>query len=238
MKLALIGAPNVRPIIEGLGLGYHLVLAQYMTDPAYKALYREMSARGHFIMMDNGAAELGASISFGDVLDAANVCDADEIIMPDVLDNMEETLRHTVEALKHVTSKYRVMVPQGKNWSEWRECAEVMCRWGCTTIAIAKRYEAFEGGRRRALQILYDLGLHRNHYIHLLGCYSNPLKEIADNMSRFVRGIDTAAPFAHAQHGKPMEYAEHLSYGWGEPMNRELAIQNASRLLDACAGDA
>ena len=103
------------------------------------------------------------------------------------------------------------MVPQGKNWSEWQYCAQMMLSWGCSTIAVAKRYEMFAGGRQEAVRLLQSLGC--TTHIHFLGCCKDPIKEMqgAVDAALHVRGIDTAAAFAYAREGTDLLSGKHVS---------------------------
>lgn len=238
MKLAIIGSPNTFPTTEKLGLGYHLVLSQYCNDPTYAGYYLDKALAGHFIMVDNGAAELGQSIPFDAVVDVANMLGADEIAMPDALDKSHETLSLTSSALEKVPALSRIMIPQGETWDEWSFCAETMLRWGCGTIAVAKRYERLPGGRKHAVSLLAGMSGIANVHIHFLGCFQDPIKEIYEARSATlpVRGIDTAAPFAYSQHGIAIDSGQHASYKWGEPFVPGYALQYGTELMFACGG--
>lgn len=62
----------------------HLVLAHLVDiDPVYAAFYRDRAERGDFIIMDNGAFELGESFSPERLIDLGNECGAHAIVLPD-----------------------------------------------------------------------------------------------------------------------------------------------------------
>lgn len=237
MKLALIGAPNTFDVVERFHLGYHLVLAQEcLRDKTYLNYYKLLHRDGHFIILDNGAAEMGKSLDFGQVLDVAADLQPDEIVMPDVLGDYGDTLRQTAIGCTAVPENKRLMVPQGEDWIEWGKCLTEMIRLGCATIGIAKRYEALAGGRLRALEKFCRADVHVN--VHLLGCYQDPIEEMQRVMGVYpwVRGIDTAAPFAHAQHRLNMSgLVGHIPYEWGAYFDKQQADINIRYMLTVCS---
>lgn len=237
MKLALITSPGGGPLITEFGLAYHMALAQYvLSDEAYAECYRTLHGRGHFIMLDNGAAENGRSMSVKQLCLAAKAIGADEIVMPDVLDNCLETIAATQGALDSVPVRMRAVVPQGVDWEDWEYCAKKLVSMGCRTICIAKRYERLPGRRAQALDIIRSHDWHTTYDVHLLGCHRNPLKEICDVVedAPWVRGIDTAAPIAYAQHAALLTDQLHYSFEWGAPFDPGVAEFNVGLALEAC----
>jgi hypothetical protein len=237
MKYALITPPNLgMKLLASFGLSYHMALAQYiLADVHYKAVYQALHNFDHFIMVDNGAAENGVPLPIEKIVKAADMVGADEIVMPDVLDDMRATIKATYAALIHVKKKRRAVVPQGKDWNEWTDCTLELIQFGCRTICVAKRYEKLPGGRVKALEIIAAHGWQDDHDIHLLGCCKNPLKEIRDalNVAPWVRGIDTAAPVSYAQHGTPLTGEWH-SLDWNKPIDWDVAKLNVQAILEAC----
>jgi|WetSurSiteA1Bulk_404760.scaffolds.fasta_scaffold07815_4 hypothetical protein len=239
MKLAVITPPKGLKLLSHHELGYHMVLPQYMTIPSYAIFYHRVAKGGHFIMVDNGAAELGKSIEWATVLDVADQLDAAEIVMPDVLDNALETWIETEKALPTVPARRRAMCPQGRSWSDWESCLERMVNAGCRTICVAKRYEKLPGGRARGVEIICKHNWHLDHDIHYLGVHKNPLAEAQlavnqhnDDISKLVRGIDTAAPIAYAQAGIRLDATDsHHSLDWTKEFPIELASSNIALLL-------
>lgn len=237
MKFALITGPSGFDLVREMNLGYHLVLAQYcIQNKAYLEFYAELHKLGHFIILDNGAAEMSRSIDFSQVLDVAEDLDPDEIIMPDVLGDCEETIRLFAEYRSSVPVRYRMGVPQGATWDQWTIALEIMLGDGVRSIGVAKRYEAFDGGRCAALQIFSN---HNSPKIdtHLLGCYRDPFTEVYQIGQKYhwVRGVDSAAPLAHAQAGFSMhDIPGHLSYEWDVPFPHKPAFDNVMQMIHAC----
>lgn len=238
MKLALIADTLGFDIVDNMNLSYHLPLAQYvLKSDEYAAYYKEKSLRGDFLIMDNGAAEDG-TVDLNDLIEAIRILRPDEVILPDVLKDRNATLEQSFNPtlLGVIPPKQRAVAPQGTDFESWMECAEtfVGSMKDFSTICIPKHTESFEGGRMRILFQIGKMGWHRTYHIHLLGVYFNPYLEIqlARSIAPWVRGIDTAAPFAWAQASQPLnaEVNMHYSHAWGEWFDRALAIQNARTL--------
>lgn len=240
MKLALIAHPAAMDLLDEYRLSFHMFLAQkVLKEPPWSRIYYfRAQQRGQFVMLDNGAAELGTSIKFSDVLDAAQICHADEIVLPDALGNYEETLELTRKWADTVPIRKRAMVPQGETWELWDRCLQAMIKMGCATICVPKLYEAYEGGRVTALNIIWDHGYHETHNVHLLGCYENPIKEVTAvrENAPWVRSIDTAAPIAYAQHQEDIDCGKHYGYMYGVEFDWDMARKNLERLITACIG--
>lgn len=243
MKLALIADFNGLGIVNSLRLSYHLVLAQYLkSDTQYREFYVERSSRGDFIMLDNGAAE-NALVSLKELTKALDLIRVDEVVLPDVMRDTEATLRATMDrnVLSLVPPKMRAIVPQGKDASQWLACANFFAsNVEFVTMCIPKHAEQYEGGRGELLAAIERLGWHKTYNIHLLGIWGEPKTEVLAlrTMAPWVRGIDTAAPFAYAQAGKAIQMSEgHVSHKWNETFDSSLAFANALQLLNWVCND-
>lgn len=240
MKYAPIVAPNGSETTDFFRLSYHLYLAQYLAkDDEYVERAMNDKRHGHFIILDNGAAEHGVAIVPQDALLAiAQEIGADEIVLPDAQHDKAQTLNLSRAILQYVPEKNRFIVPQGENWTEWEDCLTTMVDWGCATIGLPKLLEEYPGGRKTALKIVIDYGFHKTHHIHMLGFFGNPIVEIRSwsQYHDYIRGVDSAAPFAWAQEGASIETGIHCSYKWGGIFNTGIATKNISTLLDACGG--
>jgi len=239
MKLALIAPPKYQWIPYIWRSGYHFVLAQYLDDPNYAGMYTILRDAGHFLILDNGAAEFGKSIDLEKLRAAYDLLQPDEIILPDSLGKGVETMQLTHAAVHMFPRKKRAVVPQGRNWIEWEMCLNKLVSYGCATICVPKLYEGYKGGRLKALKIIQKNRFYWDHNIHLLGCYDNPLEEIrrVRDMFPWVRGIDTAAPIAYAQQGKKIDDPERASLDWDNPSaDHTLINENLRGCLLACLG--
>lgn len=236
MKLAVI-TPSPGELCEHR-FSYHMVLAQKaLLYPAYARWYYEASKRGDFIILDNGAAE-GEQLSIDNLMEAANLVQADEIAMPDVLkDSGATVLLHTDKRIRTlIPAKRRMIIPQGNDADEWLACCELLIE-NCpaATIGIPKHTERFVGGRTKLIE---SISHRREFNIHALGCYGDPIGEVwaLQVCASDIRGIDTGAPIAHAQHGELLkgQYTEHRSLGWDVYYNKSLAFWNTRDLWEAC----
>ena len=197
---------------------YHMCLAHLIEeDVEYTNFFRDMSARGHYVIMDNSVIE-NAQVSINELCGKARRIGASEIILPDAFMDCEKTLNMTAEALNFVRThcpELKVMVvPQGKNLSEWLDCFNMMLTWNVDCIGIPKVVSTFpEVGNLERGKVLAEIKdiideyneLHdRKTDIHLLGCWYSPLelqvisKLEAQGGVPVVRGCDSAIAYAFA----------------------------------------
>lgn len=244
MKLALIPGSKGTSLVDFIGLSYHLVLAQHvLADPKYEQFYKERHDQGDFILMDNGAAEEG-TLSVEGLMYAARMIHPDEIILPDHLCDADATIKATMDenVLALIPPRKRAVVPQGNTIDEWLTCANYLVdELEFTTLCIPKHAERFPGGRVSILNAIHKLNWHNYYNIHMLGIWGDPYHEprkIAE-AAPWVRGLDTAAPFAFAQAGLAITSTgmEHISHSWNGVVNKPLVISNVDALLYAMRGD-
>ena len=243
MKLALITDPKGLPVADIFRLSYHLVLAQYVrSDDKYSQYYQQRQQGGDFLIMDNGAAEDGV-LKLHELKTAAQDIRPDEIVLPDVLADKEATIALTMDpnVLDFVPPKRRAVVPQGDNPSDWLVCANYFVEnLDFVTMCVPKHTERFPGGRPALLNIIKKMRWHEYYNIHLLGIWDNPYTEVKAIVKEapWVRGLDTALPFALAQHGIELssEKIGHISHTWGRKFDRTLAFRNISTLMALMEG--
>lgn len=241
MKLAVICGPTGLETLTYWKQSYHMALAQeVLRDKIYRNWFFSRSLRGEFVMIDNGAAE-GVAMTVSQILQAADHIGASEIALQDALRDKSETLKRTYMMARLVAGKMSMVIPQGRNWEEWEDCLYHMEKYiDFQTIGVAKHLEKLPGGRTKALDIIEGLGLDGAHDVHLLGCYKAPFDEALKIAKEFpwVRGLDTAAPFAYAQKGKSVTARTHYAYEWDEmPTNIDLLNKNILDMRDACMGE-
>lgn len=202
------------------GNQYHMCLGQlYKEDKIYAGFFRKRAAEGKFVLLDNGAAE-GTTTELQELFDMAIEMGATEVVLPDKLQDMVETLKRTEEAYRkwvddYVEMPFRVMaVPQGKDLREWKLCAEKMVEMfpAITSFGVPKvlaanpdtpfaRYEAVE----YLMALLEAKDRQHNTDIHLLGMNEPPMV-IATIFEDFpqVRGIDSAFAYLCTKVGEPI----------------------------------
>jgi hypothetical protein len=219
--------------MERVGVGYHFALGQeLLRDKEYRQYYMALGRLGHFIMVDNGAAEQDVP-DFKKVVWLANKCNAAEIVLPDVLGDWQSTVELlTDEVLDLVPSRKRMIVPQGETLDEWFLCFEHQLKrtkYCIESIGIAKHHEGrWEGGRAAILQrLVRDYpSIPQNIHIHLLGVFLDPFQEMSAAASICdIRGIDSGMPVAWAQRyltlAPEVTVEDHLGMEWNAEWTNE-----------------
>ena len=213
MKIALIPPlENLEYVKKGK---LAMALTQFvLSDPDYAKFYRKLSM---YKILDNGAYE-DSLCNLDQVLEAAELIKADEVILPDIVLDCDKTIESTEAALevikkKRLKSKYHWMaVPQGKNREEWWRCFKYFNRHsGIDTIGFSKLScpVAFENTITNArLEITSQIDNEgiasgKKEY-HLLGGSYQVLNEVMCHPS-WIRSIDTSAPFEYAKNGKLLD---------------------------------
>lgn len=223
MKIALIPPiPNLSLAREGDGI--HLLLAHLCKDQRYVDFYKERSRRGDYIILDNSAHEHGTGSPMQGLLKLAKRVGAHEVVVPDVLFSMEETLDSAQDTLDWLVTvegwaAYRragtprlMLVPQGESLAELSVCLVGLLQAWCKfvkeapdlvptpVIGISKDYQVYEGGLQGF--VAKTVGPYRGNGIfdvHLLG-WANDLWATAQiqRSCPWVRSTDSAKPFVYA----------------------------------------
>jgi hypothetical protein len=209
MRLALIPPRGLE--YEALRSSMHLALAQNDWE-AYNGAYKEAGSQGHFIIVDNGAAE-GKMVSDHELVWAAQRLGAKEIVVPDVVRCCEETLERMslffARASRMVSlGDYRFMgVVQGISMNEIKRCVEFFANNpNVRTIGIPRHLiKTFRSPGAR-LQIVQHIKEHfsARFQIHFLGTdrtYLRELYHVGKYMGTWVRSVDTSTPFIYALQG-------------------------------------
>ena len=223
MKLAIIS-----PI---LGLEYsaygsmdmaltHLVLQ----NEQYATFYRKRSEQGMHIILDNGAFECESTTGKGfdpaDVLVAAKMIKATELICTDVLFEGQNTVDSTRQFIKFLETRGELgnyllqAVPQGKSANEWLNCyMELVCMSQVSVIGFSKlsvpqsflgcheESRSVSNSRRLCVQKLQEYHLTPDVFdktVHLLGGDDGSPSELKYMSSlSFIRSNDTSAPIQY-----------------------------------------
>jgi len=165
----------------------HIVLS----DEHYRKYFREARAAERFIILDNGLFELKEAMPIKDVIEAARMIGASELICRDVLYDGKATVEASLEFIRKVQEsglRARLMaVPQGKTDTEWFECAEALAKLpsvsclGISKLSVPKCFPAADIGRSR-IACLSDArwGTFEQHpqELHLLGGHDDLLWEL------------------------------------------------------------
>lgn len=225
----------------------HMLLPSCFNVPEYKDYYlerqnsvglRSVTTRTkQYRILDNGACE-GTLLLGQGLIDLARECSADEIIIPDVMEDMQGTLSsvHEFLNLAHKDGLYctdhRVRltaVLHGKNIGEISNC--IMTYEGLkpiTTVAIPRLLIRTTGNPTIRLDIcrLIRQLTGTRFSIHLLGTHHSYPGEIAfieRSLPKNVRSVDSSMPYNYAQLGVQLSgkfeiprTQDWLTYEWSD----------------------
>lgn len=185
----------------------HLV----MKYPEYAEMIKNRPSNC-YTLLDNSIVELGESVTLQNILDAAELTHADEIILRDAYplgSPTRQRIKEDIEYLRenNLTNKYSIMaVCHGENLEEFKKTfnfinsipeidvigiPKVLCRW------LPSRSRAG----------LAPIFTQTDKQIHLLGSWFNLAEEIewpVEYRDR-IRSIDTCLPSYYVISGKDME---------------------------------
>jgi len=205
MEAALIPAKGLE--IYALRSTFHLALAipTALKNPLYVGAYRRAASRGDYIVLDNGAAE-GQTAPDKQLLEAARMLRAQEIVAPDVIKDSFATIART----KTFCSKFgedlvglKVMaVAQGNKLANFRTCIDNLARLSKVGVIGIPRHiiDTLDSKAARIdlanwIQEAYPL----RFGIHLLGTNPRWLHEIksAATYAPHIRSVDSSLPFTY-----------------------------------------
>jgi len=228
------------------------VLAQLVQEnETYREFYRRDSIINNniynnniYIIIDNGASELGKSLDIDKLIESAKYIKADEIICPDVMFNSDDTVRLTQNFLDSLSRdelrSFKFMaVPQGNTKDEWTKCyADLFCYldYRIDTLGLSKRCisKCFGGNvvtaRIKCIEEFKDRTILPQ--IHLLGADTNILAELNYmKYNKSVRSIDSNIAFKLATYSytlntvnpPPIAPTEHLDFNVSGLTKEQLA---------------
>ncbi len=232
---------------------YHMCLAHLVKeDPNYRQFYRRCVQKGHYVLMDNGAAE-GSQLSLEELAQCYEWVRPTEMVLRDSLCNRAETFEKTKEMIEYFKEKgikcKFMAVPQGQCINEWCDSAEELIQLPeVNTLGISK-FLTIQTGEYWARYTAVDYVAYlRKEYgrlveVHLLGCDSG-VQEV-DRIRKeysFVRGCDTALAEIFTKAGKQLEYrserpAAEIDF-LGEPLDithQQLLLRNMNRFNLMCS---
>ena len=191
-----------------------------------------------YTIMDNSLIELGEAVGIEQVFKAAEKCEADEFVLPDVFMKGEDTVKKVKESIQwlkdhNVLTKHRLMaVVQGETYDELCECfkklvelPEIHC------IGIPKITSVLCENRAKLESIWQGCP----KAVHLLGCwYSLSEIESYQNLSQ-IRSMDTCIPALLSQTGsdafamRPIETIDLIEDSIHEENYKEICSQLKAR---------
>lgn len=189
----------------------HLVLAhQFLVDKDYEQFYRTIKRLGDYVILDNSAYELGASVEVSKLVRVASRLQPNAIFLPDKRFDTEATLQMVVEAIKALTPLCRGIgaklfaVPQGSNLAEILHCYDELCKLPIDGFGLYEEIGEVSGLGRRWDFLKYLQETNRvktDKYYHLLG-----MEEDVQNIRRlaqfeWVDSIDSVKPISYGLSG-------------------------------------
>lgn len=207
----------VSHLYDTLDNQYHMCLAHLVECTEYREHFASLTAKGKFVLMDNGAAE-GCQLKPEELFDMYELIQPTEIVLPDTLFDPASTIQKSRQFLVMmenvgVYGKYRTMaVPQGNTLDEWIACARIFIKdrrinsFGISkflNVATGDRYVRFKACQALA-GLIAEYG-RDDLEVHLLGCDEGPLVvKMCQEAFPFVRGCDSAFAYLQAQKNKMM----------------------------------
>lgn len=235
MKAALI-VPNAHLDTHGHG-DLHLLLAHLMKVKSYVSHYQTERLKGAYLILDNSAHEYREGIGAAELLKFALKVKAQEIVVPDVLDDGPATVARAVEALEdwfegtpspdmYELNPVLMYVPQGAGKGEYWECVQELIDLHIYmakrkhsrrdfVLGVSKDYDDFSGG---LMEILDTLEIIKDEmwadkeirmHCHILG-WARHLWCYTDlaRKHKWIRSTDSCKPFQYAIHNLELEPGE------------------------------
>lgn len=246
-RFAPVCPPQVLEGLKSYGRGilgsYHLLLAHDVA--ARPQLYKNLLQGNNTVIMDNSLIELGFPVDRDTMQAALNTVHADIIVLPDVIMDMDQTIRmscdYADEYFPYLKDGQKFMaVPQGETMEELKQCAwELSQLPGVHYYGVGRYMTAMLGSRKDFLNWLYitmrkDETVHER-FIHLLGFSDDFADDLACAGKLGVMGIDSAAPIREGQLGNLMQRhptSEHSKRGktWWEDVSGEITAETIANL--------
>lgn len=247
MKAALIPPKGLEDYI--LYSNFHLAIAssQCMQNPAYVSAYQEASRRGDYIVLDNGAAD-GGLVSNMELMTAAKLIGAHEVVAPDVFYKGPETVAKVQEFIAWMGSTYpstKIMaVVQGTTIQELQYSVLAYSEEPRITVLGLPKHllSTFDYKPIRLDFARWIKDLYGNRFaIHFLGTNPIWLKEIqAAEKYSSIRSVDTALPFNYALAEQDLltttvqltRNPEYFDMDWSETVSERLVQKNIKTYLE------
>jgi len=244
MRAAVIcPTPMLRWLQEEFQPSLHLVLAQvYLQDEEYADFFKARRAQGDDIILDQGAAELGAAIDESLIMKVVEDLRPTIVVAPDVISNSFETVLRTGAFIKRYEAQLRswdvkiMAVPQGETTVAYLSCFMLFntapkIDW----LGISKFYPTGFGSRAKLLAGLKEFV---TKPCHLLGVEGS-VRSLAEERE-FAKSVDTAKAIKLALQGLTLVEVDKRKpiknyFGCTLP-NRELVRQNIEEYLEVANG--
>lgn len=164
--------------------------------------YRDLARNSNrYKIMDNSIIELGEAFSLRDLINEAEECRVNEIILPDAFKDGCATVKLVEQSIEWMRDngylgKFKLMaVCHGKDAKEFVDTLESLIKIPeIDVIGIPKIASTWMVSRVKWAECVAGVVDHINKEVHLLGCWSSlkELKEISENSK--IRSMDTCLP--------------------------------------------
>jgi hypothetical protein len=166
------------------------------------------------IIMDNSVIETGGAVDADMVFTAAQIVNADVVVLPDVLGDREKSLKTTLDAWPTWYWKFRnyqkMVVIQGESMIDWLESCETLARetdpdWIAVPRVAQMSPDGDVGVANRSDLVCYAAAIFeaecKHPKIHLLGFSDYIHQDLMAASYSFVNSIDSAVPLRQATLG-------------------------------------
>lgn len=200
----LIEAP-----ITNMSHDIFLLAHEVVDDPTSYAELRHNWDRGYgFSILDNSVIELGGAVDLPMVRAAVEVSQPDVVVLPDVLENGQETRDAVFDAWYDWSGSFGadnlMFVPQGSSLKDWLRCLEnVMNKHPDIQWIGIPRNTTGRITETRAKLALTVKQLYPWVKVHLLGFSDDMADDIRATLCSNVWSIDSAVPLRQASQDKP-----------------------------------
>lgn len=214
---APVGNTHVHKQLYQLGIlgDYHLLLTHLLIGkgaPAAQDFWRRfVDGTGISrldITVDNSVVELGESLPFDKVIEAAKRVGATTVVLPDVINNGPATAQSGEDAMDAYVEDLEeagigaLGIPQGSDIEEVLDCAKQLVELGVQRIGIS-RYTA-DGPLGSRVELARKLWRDYELPIHLFGFSNNLLDDLTAARLPGVIGIDSAMPIWYGYAGRTL----------------------------------
>lgn len=223
MKFAPVCPIHIYEHLEECGpeyLGdYFLLLAHDVL--ANKERYSKFfKGKNYTVIMDNSVIELGNAVSASVLLEAAEAVDATCIAIPDVLEDGQATCQRAAAFLNEWRGLQKaknfglMFIPQGKNLSDFMQCADYALRsfgGDIQWIGIPRNTTGrILPSRKQIMSIVWTFAMRESiirkqpiQQFHMLGFSHDMVDDVAvcAEWGTYVKGIDSAVPLRLGSQG-------------------------------------
>ena len=207
---------------------YDYILVHLLEEhEEYLNYFINAKKEGRRSLMDTSIFELGKAFNIEKYAEWVEKLQPTEYILPDVLENCNETIENSSSFKTKYSSKLSgktIGVIQGKNYEEVKACYKILDKMlNVDKIAISFDYAFYSSlcyhpniwvqfmlGRMTLInRLLVEGVLNTNKPHHLLGC-SNPMEFefYKHHYYNFIESIDTSSPIVHGLKG--VRYADKI----------------------------